>query len=72
MKTYNYMDKVIVQVAKNILYHAQVKSDDGRFVQVILKEKIGGNRDFMYDAEYGITHNMVVEKLYDAATDKVL
>ena len=72
MKTFNQYDEVIVQLQKHNLYHAQVVSDDGQSVQVILKHNTRGNKDFMFDREYGITHNMIVEKTYDAKTDKNL
>jgi hypothetical protein len=69
---YNQGDEVIVQVQKHTFYHAQVIGDNGKFVDVILKEKSPRYRDFMYDKEFGITHNMIVEKTYDSLTDKCL
>ena len=72
MKKFNQYDEVIVQLQKHNFYHAQVVSDNGKIVDVILKEKCPLYKDFMYDKEFGITHNMIVEKIYDAVTDKSL
>ena len=72
MKTFNQYDEVIVQLQKHNFYHAQVVSDDGQLVQIILGHNTRGNKDFLFDREYGITHNMIVEKTYNAKTDKCL
>ena len=72
MIKYNIYDEVIVQLHKDHFYHAQIVKDNGQLVQVILKQNTRGNKDFMYDREYGITHNMIVEKTYNSKTDKCL
>jgi aspartate/methionine/tyrosine aminotransferase len=69
---YNQGDEVVVQLQKYNFYNAQVISDNGKIVHVILKDKFSMDRDFMYDKELGITHNMIVEKTYDSLTDKCL
>lgn len=69
---YNQGDEVIVQVQKHNFYNAQVVGDDGKIVDVILKENTRGNRDMFYDRVFGITHNMIVEKTYDSLTDQCL
>jgi hypothetical protein len=71
-KKYNTGDEVIVQLMKHLFHYAQVVSDDGMFVQLILKENTSKVRTYLYDREYGVTHNMIVEKIYDSETDKCL
>ena len=70
--TYNQGDLVIVQLGKHIFYNAQVFEDKGNMVHIILKEDTWNHKTFLYDSEYGITKNMIVEKIYDSKTDQNL
>lgn len=72
MKNYNQRDEVIVQLQKHTFYYAQVIEDRGNMVDIILKENTLNERTFLYDKEYGVTKNMIVEKIYDSKTDKCL
>lgn len=72
MEHYNQGDKIIVQLQKHVFYHAQVLEDRGNMVDIMLKENLWNNRTFLYDKEYGVSKNMIVEKTYDIKTDKCL
>jgi hypothetical protein len=69
---YNPQDEVIVELGKHLFHRAQVVNDDGMMVQIILKENTLGERTFLYDMEYGVNHDMIVEKTYDSKTDTCL
>lgn len=70
--TFNQGDEVIVQLGKHIFYNAQVFEDKGNLVHIILKEDTLNHRTFLYDKEYGVSKNMIVEKIYDSKTDRCL
>lgn len=72
MEHYNQGDEVIVKLQKHVFYHAQVLEDRGDMVDIILKQNTLNERTFLYDKEYGVSKNMIVEKTYDIKTDKYL
>ena len=72
MENYNQGDEVIIQLMKHLFYHAQVLQDRGNMVDILLKENTWGHRTFLYDTEYAVTKNMIVEKTYDNKTGKCL
>jgi hypothetical protein len=75
MTTFNIYDEVVVLLQNNF-YHALVAGNMGEKVHIIVKEKRtsqkGYLRDSMYDREYFVSEDRIVQKTYDAKTDRCL
>ena len=71
MEQYNQGDEVIVQLT-DVKHYAQVVSDSGNMVQIIVGLTTNKKKDFLYDMVYGVSHNMIIQKVYDVKTDKNL
>jgi len=67
---YNPQDEVIVQLQKHNFFYAQVVKDNGNMVDILIKESTRFNeKTFLYDMEYSVSKNIIIEKIYDAKTD---